>query len=420
MIEAARSWALLRGLRRGAHGPAAELERSRARLLRASVQNAWERVPFYRSRWGERPEISSLGDLARLPVIGPGEAREAAERGDLLDREADAGSCPTFETSASSGAPLAVPRGPVEQRLWRVGALRIWFEHGYRWSDVTAHVDPQAGPPHPLQRLGISRSAWITSTDPGRQLEELRELGADVVAVTPSVLRRIAERADDDGSGSPRARIVFCQGEVLDDATRGAIARGFGADPVDLYGATEVGYLGWQCELRGDLHLNAELVVVEILGENGPADPGELGRVVVTDLRGRIAPRIRWDTGDLARVPTGPCGCGRTLPTIGRVEGRAREAVSARGARILTQRGIADALSDLAAPHLYRLEPLGEGQGERVRLHLDPLAGGRGEPLRRRLSELRGGLEVELVVEPIADSGLKTPLAWRRRSAVAA
>ena len=59
--------------------------------------------------------------------------------------------------------------------------------------------------------------------------------------------------------------------------------------PVDLYGLTEAGYVGWQCEAREHLHVNAEACFVELLVDGRPAAPGELGSVVVTTLR--AAPR---------------------------------------------------------------------------------------------------------------------------------
>ena len=100
------------------------------------------------------------------------------------------------------------------------------------------------------------------------------------------------------------------------------IERVFEASPVDLYGLTEIGYVAWQCELRDALHVNAAAFLVEVLRDKRPAAPGELGRVVVTDLRGRTVPLLRYDTGDLAVAAAGPCACGRSTQLLGRMEGR--------------------------------------------------------------------------------------------------
>ena len=50
------------------------------------------------------------------------------------------------------------------------------------------------------------------------------------------------------------------------------------------------------------------------------------GRVIVTRLYNYAMPFIRYELGDFAVAGTGPCACGRTLPVIARIKGRARNA----------------------------------------------------------------------------------------------
>jgi phenylacetate-CoA ligase len=220
----------------------------------------------------------------------------------------------------------------------------MWLEHGYRWSDLTLRFDSQAAPPHPLQRLGFSRTVWLLDHVPFHErVERLLETRPQVVVGTPTALRRVCELLEARGAAL-RPRIVFSQGEVLPAATRTQIERVFGVSPADLYGLTEVGYVAWQCERRGPLHVNAEVYVVEVLHEHRPAVEGELGRVVITDLRGRTMPLLRYDTGDLAVAAEGPCECGRPLPLLGRMEGRADGALVRSDGEIVTTRAVVDAL----------------------------------------------------------------------------
>src|SRR5262249_55824643 len=52
-------------------------------------------------------------------------------------------------------------------------------------------------------------------------------------------------------------------------------------------------------------------------------NPGEIGRLVLTDLTNFASPLIRYDTADYAEAAP-PCGCGRGLPTLARIVGRQR------------------------------------------------------------------------------------------------
>ncbi len=123
---------------------------------------------------------------------------------------------------------------------------------------MTLRFDSQAGPPHPLQRLGISRTRWISNELPLQErVDELLTAGARVVAGTPTVLRQVCAALESRGIRPPRPRVVFVQGEVCEARTRALIARVLGVEPVEpvepveLYGLTEVGYVAWQCERRG-------------------------------------------------------------------------------------------------------------------------------------------------------------------------
>ncbi|HEY5011108.1 MAG TPA: capsular biosynthesis protein, partial [Acidimicrobiia bacterium] len=60
-----------------------------------------------------------------------------------------------------------------------------------------------------------------------------------------------------------------------------------------------------------------------------PAEPGEIGEVVITDLNNFSVPLIRYRIGDLAVAVDNsqPCGCGRHLSRIGRIEGRTQAIV---------------------------------------------------------------------------------------------
>jgi phenylacetate-CoA ligase len=98
-----------------------------------------------------------------------------------------------------------------------------------------------------------------------------------------------------------------------------------------MYGATEVGDVAYECREKNGWHV-CEEVIVEILDPETGCDvpPGELGEVVVTRPNS-IFFLFRFGTGDLSRLITEPCRCGRTSYRLGGVAGRVGEAVKVRG-----------------------------------------------------------------------------------------
>jgi phenylacetate-CoA ligase len=66
----------------------------------------------------------------------------------------------------------------------------------------------------------------------------------------------------------------------------------------------------------------AEGLYLEVETPHGPAAPGEMGSILVTDLLNHAMPLIRYRIGDLGAWAAGSCPCGRGLPRLERVAGR--------------------------------------------------------------------------------------------------
>jgi phenylacetate-CoA ligase len=128
-----------------------------------------------------------------------------------------------------------------------------------------------------------------------------------------------------DGRELP-LKSVIATAEALSQPQRELLERVFGA-PVQIeYGCGEVGPIAYECP-EHSLHLMAENLYVEVLREDGTAaGAGEPGEIVVTDLTNRAMPLIRYRLGDFG-VPGEACSCGRGLPTLRQVWGRAYDFV---------------------------------------------------------------------------------------------
>ncbi len=104
---------------------------------------------------------------------------------------------------------------------------------------------------------------------------------------------------------------------------------------IDIYGLREFGHVATSCPQTGDLHVAAEVTMIEVLDEAGkPVEPGGIGEVVATSLYNYAMPFIRYATGDFAELG-GPCACGRVLPVVKRVLGRRRNRFILAGGRVV-------------------------------------------------------------------------------------
>jgi len=178
---------------------------------------------------------------------------------------------------------------------------------------------------------------------------------APTILVAPaSALRLLA------GSSLPlEPRRVISVAEVLDPLDRTHIERRFRVQVEQIYQATE-GLLGVSCE-RGTVHLNEPYVLVEPEWQDG-----ERTRFVpvITDLRRRTQPVIRYRLNDVLQVAAERCLCGRASLALAAITGRTDDVLWLEGSGgavpvfpDLLARAIVTALPEIADYRLQELSP---------------------------------------------------------------
>ena len=80
--------------------------------------------------------------------------------------------------------------------------------------------------------------------------------------------------------------------------------------------------IAYQCERREGYRLTPNSVIVEVLRHGLPVAAGETGELVVTVLRNRMTPFIRYNLRDLGALAAEPCACGRSTPLLQVIAGR--------------------------------------------------------------------------------------------------
>jgi phenylacetate-CoA ligase len=156
--------------------------------------------------------------------------------------------------------------------------------------------------------------------------------------LTPSYAAYLLELGDLRDS-SVRRVLVAGEPGGGEPAFRAALEEGWGARVTEAMGIGDVGPSLWgECEEQAGMHLgargfvHAELVDPET-GEARELRDGATGELVLTHLRHRAAPLLRFRTGDHVEIRTGPCACRRTAPRV-RCIGRTDEMLIVRGVNV--------------------------------------------------------------------------------------
>jgi phenylacetate-CoA ligase len=277
------------------------------------------RIPFYLERFG-----GASGDvnLARLPVLRRAEVGQLAASVRALSKPGT-----RFESDLSSGS-TGMPAGFIFDRAHQRGRFaaraRYLLESGWSplhrsgWVIYLPHGTPDARIVG--HRLLFGTRFLSVFTDLDEQKAWLERLDPHSLYTLPSSLKALVERMS--RSSLPSLRCIMTGGEVVEETLRQKVRRAFGLEIADNYGSTEA-FMAWRCP-RGRYHVNAEHVLIEIVDESDrPAAPGQIGRVLVTTLQNRRMPLVRYEIGDYAQQSAEACPCGRTLPVIGGISGRA-------------------------------------------------------------------------------------------------
>lgn len=324
----------LRGLERA--NPAHLRARQEARLRDLMVW-AHATVPYYKrimDQAGVSPtDIRAVEDLRALPILRRADIRAAAH--DIVSRRAVTRDGMMKSTSGTTGLPLRIHR---DRRTFPFEQANLW--QGQEWAGVTP-VDRVFIAMQPANQHGRSYiTRWkrfcggrLVPLEPLLRLEARPVLAAldaaapEVILGTPTLLNLVARVVLRAGYQlRARPKCVAYTGEQMGEETRGLVAAAFGAPIFSRYGANELSAsVAQTCEL-GLWHLNTEGFIVEVVdGDPGHprGAPAASGRLIVTDLRNRVMPLIRYEIGDLGALGDGAgCPCGRMLPLLGGLEGR--------------------------------------------------------------------------------------------------
>jgi len=187
--------------------------------------------------------------------------------------------------------------------------------------------------------------------------ERIRKIKPRMLFGYPSSLALLAEyvanngyRVDDLG-----IKVIFVTSECLYEYQRKAIETSFGAPVANGYGGRDAGFIAHQCP-EGGMHLTAEDIVVEIVGEDGEVLPfGERGEIVITHMSTGDFPFVRYRTGDVGSLSEEACSCGRGLPLLAEIEGLSTDFIKAADGTVIHGLALIYVLRDIPQVEEFKI-----------------------------------------------------------------
>ena len=350
---------------------------------RRQLAYLWERSRFYRAKLGDAG-LTSPADAGGLAEIGRLPLTEKPELKATTTPEHPIGThlCATpdevvrvYSTSGTTGTPSYIPLTAGDLDNWVTGSARSYAASGiargmrlvstYNAGPFVAGSALQA-----FDRIGVCHIPVGTgNTD--RLVTAIRLLRPEVAVVTPSyaayLIEWAAERGFDLAGSSVERVLVAGEPGGGEPAFRARLEEGWGARVTEAMGIGDIGVSLWgECEHQEGMHLGARAFVHPELIEPDSGDAvaledGASGELVLTHLRHRAAPLLRFRTRDHVEVWTSACACGRTTPRV-RCIGRTDDMLIVRGVNVFPSavREVVSAFAPAVSGHVL-VRPPAEG-----------------------------------------------------------
>jgi phenylacetate-CoA ligase len=328
--------------------PREKLEKLQEERLRKIVRYCYERIPFYKQKVKETgitpDDIKTLEDLRKIPFTVKNDLRDAYPYGALatnLDNVLE-----LHASSGTTGHPTTCAYTKNDFEVWSTVMARIYASAGARKGDIVQNAYGYGlftgglGFHYGALKVGVAILP-ISAGQTERQIRLAKEYGTTILTCTPSYAAHLGEYAREKLGIDPKKelkwRIGLFGAEAWSEELRQRIEELLGLEAFDIYGLSEIIGPGVsvECPQHNGLHIYEDHFLAEVVNPSTgePVDEGEVGELVLTTLTREATPQLRFRTGDLTKLTTEECECGRTIARMGRVIGRADDMLKVRGVK---------------------------------------------------------------------------------------
>lgn len=325
-----------------------ELEALQLKRLKQIAQYVYERVPFYQQVFDQKKmkpgDIGSLRDLPKLPLTVKDTLRQHYPFGMFAVPLSEVAEI--HASSGTTGNPTVVGYTRKDIQVWSEVMARTIACAGGTGDDIIQNAYGYGlftgglGVHYGALELGAS-IVPISAGGTKRQLKLMQDFQTTIITCTPSYALYMAEQAMEMGIDPQEStwRIGIYGAEPWTEGMRKEIERAWDLLATDIYGLSEIIGPGvaQECPAKDGLHLWADHFLPEVVNPDTgePVPEGEDGMLAITTLTKEAMPLLRYATGDIVSITHALCtGCGRTMPRISKIKGRADDMLIIRGVNV--------------------------------------------------------------------------------------
>ncbi len=304
-----------------------EIEAYQLKRLKALLELAYEKTPYYREKFDEHgfhpSHLKTLADLALVPMTTKEDLLANASRIQVMDYPEK-----LFfsETSGSTGRPLVFYRNKDWDAWHRASIFRgyswhgveFWERNGYFWG---YNIAPGRRWKTKVMDFLVNRFRLFSYDD--KEIERfIRKLGkASYLGGYSSMIYEVAKKINEEGLGKGfNLKMVKGTSEKIFERYQAEAERAFGRRIISEYGSAEAGIIAFECPF-GNMHVNMETVIVE----------EEDKEIIATNLVSSSFPVIRYRLGDYIDLKKNvACPCGMRHHVIKDVLGRVGKVIYGR------------------------------------------------------------------------------------------
>lgn len=213
-----------------------------------------------------------------------------------------------------------------------------------------------------LRKMGAS----VVRMGPGipeLQWDSIFRYQPKYLITVPSFLLKMIDYAEKHGIDYKNSSVygAVCIGESIknqdftDNILSQKIKEKWNIQLFSTYASTEMSTAFTECEHQVGGHQHPELIITEILDDEGNAvKDGESGELTITTLGVEALPLLRFKTGDLVKAHYEPCQCGRKTMRLGPVVGRKQQMIKYKGTTLYPP-AMNDILNDFEGILCYQI-----------------------------------------------------------------